>query len=39
MLVADVRNPRLCGVVNGIRAERSTSAKDQTDLLSDFDTN
>ena len=36
---ADMRNPRLCGVVNGIRAERSTSAENQTDPLPGFDTN
>ena len=36
---ADMRRPRLCGVVNGIRAEWSTSAENQTDPLPGFDTN
>jgi len=33
---ADMRKPRLCGVVNGIRAEWSTSAENQTDPLPGF---
>src|SRR5271166_3177691 len=33
---AEMRRPRLCGVVNGIRAELSTSAENQTDPLPGF---
>ena len=35
----DMRKPRLCRVVNAIRAEWSTSAENQTDPLPGFDTN